>query len=45
MYKPDAEDVQDNSYYSQSSTNASEPVVDHFQQPENIITTTSIRIR
>jgi len=34
MDSPDSEDFQDNSYYSQSSTNVNVPVVDHFQQPE-----------
>jgi len=31
---PDAEDIQYNSYYSQSSTNVKVLVVDHFQQLE-----------
>ena len=34
MDNPDAEDIQDNSYYLQSSTNVKILVVNHFQQLE-----------
>jgi len=31
---PVTEDISENSYYSQCSTNVNVPAVDHFQQPE-----------